>query len=114
METAKTLPPDKQAMLDKFKASSKSIKQYCLDENIPYHLMGYWQRKEKFLSTGKDKKFIKVSLRHAQGKKLKEPSVICQNKTELIFSNGNRIIFHDHVNMHELKELVSTISTTKR
>jgi hypothetical protein len=106
METTKKLPPDKQAMLDKFNSSGKSIKQYCLDENIPYHLMSYWQRKEKYLKTGKDKKFIKV--------KFKEPSQTAQNKTELIFSNGNRIIFHGHVNMNELKQLASTSSATNR
>lgn len=97
METGKLLPADKQAMLDRFKSSGKSIKQYCIDENVPYHLMGYWQRKEKFIETGKDKKFIKV--------KLKEPSTAVQNKTEVIYSNGNKIIFHGHVNMNELKQL---------
>ncbi len=97
MESIKTIPSDKQTMLDKYKASGKSIKQYCLEENIPYHLMGYWQRKEKFLATGKDKKFIKV--------KIKEPLALHQNKTELIFSNGNKIVFYGAININELKQL---------
>jgi rRNA pseudouridine-1189 N-methylase Emg1 (Nep1/Mra1 family) len=97
MEKIKSLPQDKQAMLEKWKTSGKSIKQYCLDENIPYHAMSYWQRKEKYLATGKDKKFIKV--------KLNSPSVINQNKTEIIYSNGTRIIFYGSTNVNELKQL---------
>lgn len=98
MEKINSLPQDKQAMLDKWKASGKNIKQYCIDENIGYHTMSYWHRKEKYLATGKDKKFIKV--------KIKEVPIADQSKTELIFNNGNRILFHYEVNMMELKHLV--------
>ncbi len=97
MEKIKSLPQDKQAMLDKWQTSGKSIKQYCLDENIPYHTMSYWQRKQKYLQSGKDKKFIKV--------KLSSASVINQNKTEIIYSNGTRIIFYGSTNVNELKQL---------
>jgi transposase-like protein len=97
METTKTLPAEKQAMLEKFKESGKSITQYCLEENISYHTLSYWHRKDKYLQTGKDKKFIKV--------KLKKPGSSYQNKTELQLSNGNRIIFHGQININELKQL---------
>ena len=61
METTKELPAEKQAMLEKWKTSGKRIKQYCMDESIPYYAMSYWQRKAKYLASGKDKKFIKVN-----------------------------------------------------
>ena len=100
MEKIKSIPTDKQAMIDKWRSGGKKINQYCLEENIGYHKMNYWMRKEKYLSSGGDKKFIKV--------KLKAPTIGYENKTELILSNGNRIIFHGHVNMDDLKQLSST------
>ena len=98
MEKIKSLPIDKQAMLEKWKASGKRIKQYCVEENIPYHTMSYWHRKEKYLAIGKDKKFIK--LKHSG-----QPTT-SQNKTEIIYGNGTRMVFYGSINMKELKQLV--------
>lgn len=98
MEQIKSLPQDKQAMLSKWKISGKSIKQYCIDENKSYHSMSYWHRKAKKIAMGNDKRFIKL--------KIKEASLSDQNTTEVIFNNGNKIIFHFQVKIHQLKELL--------
>jgi hypothetical protein len=99
MERTKSLPQDKQDMLDKLKLSGKSIKQYSVDKNISYHFLSYWHRKQRSLSTGRDKKFIKV--------KLSDPiPSLGQNKTEIIYSNGNRIVFYGSININELRQLV--------
>jgi hypothetical protein len=98
METTKELPVEKQAMLKKFKSSGKSITQYCREENIPYHLMSYWQRKEKYLQTVKDKKFTKI--------KLVSSKISDQNKIEIIYGHGTRIVFYGRINMNDLKEMI--------
>ena len=98
MEKIKSLPQDKQSMLEKWQASGKRIKKYCMEENIPYHTMSYWHRKQKFLTTGRDKKFIKI--------KLSEPVPSRHpTKTEIIYGNGNRIVFYGLTNVNELKRL---------
>jgi hypothetical protein len=74
---------DRFSMVDRWKASGKSIQSFCKSENISYHMFLYW--KKQYSKQNISKRFIKI--KSADILKVKD------SDCEIIFANGNRINF---------------------
>lgn len=99
MQTTVDKDYDKALMLKKWNASTKGMKAFCVEENIPYFSFQYWHRK---LTKGKrittPSKFIKVS-------PVFSPP-LDSNFCELHSANGLRLIFPGQVEASFLKQLL--------
>ena len=76
-------PEDRKQILDRWKESGKSVRQFCQDENININTFHYWRgqlKKEK--SSG----FIKLQ---SAG-----PAFQTAYYCEVTLRNGNRVLFH--------------------
>ena len=70
-------------LIERWQQSGKNIRQFCNDENIGYHAFHYWKKK---LQKQSDSGFIKL-----------KPSASKPGSSgsfELVFTNGNRVVFH--------------------
>ena len=86
---------DHQEMLDRWKASGKSIMAYCKKENISYYTFLYWRDK----LSKKKRRFIKLKIpvyRRTQS-----------HTCEIVFTNGNRINFPTRPEAVYLKALLA-------
>lgn len=88
---------ERQALIDRWKASGKSINAFCKQENVSYYTLLYWRKKLENQTPSKG--FIKIK----PTKNIKPNDSTC----ELIFSNGNRINFSICPEVVYLKELLS-------
>lgn len=85
------------SMVDRWKASGKSINSFCKAENISYHMFLYW--KKQYSKQTISKGFIKI--------KPVETLLSKESTCEIILSNGNRINFSMCPAATYLKELLS-------
>lgn len=84
-------------MIDRWKASGKSINSFCKEENVSYYMFLYWR--DKYLKQTKPSGFIKI--------KSAEAISIKDSTCEIVFINGNRINFNSHPEVSYLKELLA-------
>ncbi|WP_431216965.1 IS66 family insertion sequence element accessory protein TnpA [Puia sp. P3] len=85
------------ASIASWQASDRSLKQWCQDQGITYHVFHYWYRKyrdEHPESTGDDS-FVQLSVKP-------EVSASC----EVIFTDGTKIMFREAVSAQYLKSLL--------
>lgn len=96
MEHRLEIPRDKTEKIALWKRGVKGLRQYCMDENISFHLLQYWDRKIRKQNT--TSKFVK----------LKTIASIFEDKNycELIFTNGNRIVFNQKPEASFVKQLL--------
>jgi hypothetical protein len=83
MEIKSEKTNERLEMIDRWKASGKSISSFCKEENIPYFTFLYWR--DKLFKKNNRSGFVKIkpSVSH----KLKDTTC------EIIFTNGNRLNF---------------------
>lgn len=85
------------SMIDRWKASGKSIKAFCKEENISYHLFSYW--KKQYSKQNNPKGFIKI--------KPVDHLIAKDSTCAIILTNGHRITFSNRPEVGYLKELLS-------
>lgn len=88
---------DRQEMIDRWKASGKSIMAFCKEENISYFTFLYWR--DKLNNKPRRSGFIKL--------KRSTPKPTKTNPCDIIFANGNRINFSVPPEASYLKDLLS-------
>ena len=88
---------DRFSMIDRWKASGKSINTFCKEENISYHMFLYWRN--KYTRQTNPSGFIKI--------KSAKPISIKETTCEIIFANGNRVNFNSSPQASYLKELLT-------
>lgn len=86
----------KLAMIDSWQQSGLSQKQYCVEQNIPYHVFYYWYRQSRDKAAVTAPGFVQLST--------SLPAVGLH--AELVLSDGRRILFHQPVNAAFLKALL--------
>lgn len=74
---------ERNALLDRWKESGKSVRQFCQDENININTFHYWRSR---LKKEKPAAFIKLQ----PSENIFRAAVYC----EVMLSNGNRVLFH--------------------
>ena len=77
--------------------SDVSQKEWCSQQNIPYHIFHYWYRKYKDQQGTAEDKGAFVQLAITSG-----PAAGC----EVVFTDGTRIVFHQPVGVRYLKDLL--------
>jgi hypothetical protein len=83
------------AMITAWKQSGQNQKQFCLQNNIAYHVFHYWYKvyRNQQPATGS---FVALNLAAAQ-----------QANMELHLTDGRRIIFHHPVSADFLRALIA-------
>jgi hypothetical protein len=84
------------SMIVSWQQSGQSQKQFCLQNNIAYHIFHYWYkvyRSEQSVANGS---FVTVKV---------SPQV--QSNVELHLPDGRRIVFHQPVSADFLKALIA-------
>lgn len=97
MQNKSEIKAERLKMIDRWKASSKSVNSFCKTENISYHMFLYWRK--KFTGQTNPSGFIKI--------KPAEAIITKDTSCEIIFSNGNRINFNSRPEVIYLKELLA-------
>jgi hypothetical protein len=86
----------KLAMIAVWQQSGLSQKQYCLEQNIPYHVFYYWYRQSRDKADVTAPGFVQLCTSlPASGL-----------HAELLLTDGRRILFHQPVNADFLKALL--------
>ncbi len=85
------------AMIDRWKASGKSIMAFCKEENLSYYTFLYWR--DKLNNKPRRSGFLKINRQAIK--------IIKANGCEIIFATGNRINFSVPVEASYLKDLLS-------
>ena len=86
----------KYAMIQRWEQCGKRVVQFCKEENISYHFFHYWRRKFLKGKSASAGRFIKMK------PKTDFPS---GKYSEVILSNGNRIVFFQPTDVSVLKHL---------
>lgn len=85
------------ACIRSWQQSDVSQKEWCSQQEIPYHIFHYWYRKYKDRqgATGDKGAFVQLAMASA-------PATGC----EVVFMDGTRIVFHQPVAVQYLKDLL--------
>jgi hypothetical protein len=92
----------KQDMFDhinRWQQSALSQKQYCKQNNMPYHVFHYWYKRyrDEHDSGHQSSSFIPMNV---QSPALPGPVI------EVLLVDGTRLLFHQHVNSDYLKAII--------
>ena len=85
------------ACIRSWQQSDVSQKEWCRQQEIPYHIFHYWYRKYKDQQAPADGKGAFVQLAMTS-----RPATGC----EVVFADGTRIVFHQPVGAAYLKDLL--------
>ena len=96
MESREKVRDHQFAMITTWQQSGQSQKQYCLQNNIAYHVFHYWYKVFRNQTSADKGSFVAVNI----GTEL-QPNV------ELHLTDGRRIVFHQPVSAHFLKALIA-------
>jgi hypothetical protein len=100
MQSAEQLRQQNLAMIDAWQQSGLSQKQYCLQNNIAYHIFHYWYKRyrDKQAGNGGDPAgFIPLIVNGASS----------TGYVELQFPDGKKILFHGPVSVDYLKAMIA-------
>lgn len=84
------------AMIANWQQSGQNQKQFCLQNNIAYHVFHYWYKVYRSKQTVTDGSFVAVQI---------APQL--QANVEMHFTDGRRIVFYQPVSADFLKALVA-------
>jgi hypothetical protein len=98
MEIKSEKTNERLEMIDRWKASGKSINSFCKEENIPYFTFLYWR--DKLVNKKNRSGFVKIKPRVSLKVK---GTTTC----EIIFINGNRLNFSVPPDASYLKALLT-------
>lgn len=97
IKTSKEIIREQQfAMINSWQQSGQSQKQYCLQNNIAYHVFHYWYKVYRSEQDVTEGSFVAVKV---------SPQV--QANVELHLTGGRRIVFHQPVSADFLKALIA-------
>ena len=89
------------AMITLWKQSGQSQKQFCLQNNIAYHIFHYWyKRYRNEQSNSSEPAFIPLNVKPSFS------DATCAN-IEVVLADGKRILFHQPVSTDFLKAVIS-------
>jgi transposase-like protein len=100
MQSKEQLREQKFAMIAAWQQSGLTQKQYCIQNNIAYHVFHYWYKQYRArynLSDKKQSSFVQLQVQPSS-------SVAA---AELLLTDGRRLIFHQAVSSEYLKSLIS-------
>ena len=86
-------------MIESWRQSGLSQKQYCLQNNIAYHIFHYWYKRYRDQQSAKQANpgdFIPVTIN----------AVFSTAYVELQLPNGKKILFHQPVSIDYLKAMI--------
>ena len=81
--------------IEQWKQSNLSQKQYCEQYEITYHSFHYWLRRYKRKHNEQRGAFVQLQI---------QSELAC---TELLLTDGRRLVFHQPVSSSFLKQLIS-------
>jgi hypothetical protein len=95
-------PKLKQDMFDhisQWQQSALSQKQYCRQNNMPYHMFHYWYKRyrDEHGSNHQSSSFIPVNI---------QASTSSGAAIEVLLVDGTRLLFHGHVSSDYLKAII--------
>ena len=100
MQSSEQLRQQNLTMIDAWKQSGLSQKQYCLQNNIAYHIFHYWYKRyrDKQAARGSDPTaFIPLIVNGASS----------TGYVELQFPDGKKILFYGPVSVDYLKAVIA-------
>lgn len=97
MEIKSEKTKERLEMIDRWKASGKSINSFCKEENIPYFTFLYWR--DKLVKKNNRSGFVKIKARVSK--------ITKDNTCEIIFTSGNRLNFSAAPEAAYLKALLT-------
>jgi len=83
------------AMIGNWQQSGQSQKQFCLQNNIAYHIFHYWYKVYRNQLSAGSGSFVAINI---------APQL--QANVEMHFTDGRRIVFHQPVSAAFLKALI--------
>lgn len=96
MESRQQIREHHLSMIAAWRQSGQSQKQFCLQNNISYHVFHYWYKVYRSEQAVADGSFVTVKV---------SPPV--QANVELHLTDGRRIVFHQPVSADFLKALIA-------
>ena len=96
MEKNENNRQEKIAMIKRWQDGGLSQKDFCREEQIPYHIFHYWYKRVRAGENPVRKKFVKIPANHL---------ALSECRAEVHFANGTRIVLHGNVKVSELKQL---------
>jgi hypothetical protein len=96
MGSKEQLRQEKLAMIALWQQSGLSQKQYCLQNNIAYHIFHYWYKIYRADQSADSGSFVTLNIAPPP-----------QANVEIYFTDGRRIIFHQPVSADYLKALIA-------
>lgn len=96
MESKEQHRQEQFAMIAKWRQSGQSQKQFCLQNNIAYHIFHYWYKIYRAKQSAGTGSFVTLKI-------APQP----QATVEIYLTDGRRIIFHQPVSIDYLKALIS-------
>jgi hypothetical protein len=96
MESKELLRQRHFAMITSWQQSGQNQKQYCIQNNIAYHVFHYWYKVYRQAQSDGSGKFVTLSI-------TPQP----QANVEIQLTDGKRIIFHQPVSADYLKVLIA-------
>ena len=84
------------AMITSWKQSGQNQRQFCLQNNIAYHVFHYWYKVYRDEHSTQDGSFVALNIAAPQ-----------QADVEVHFADGKRILFHQPVSVTFLKALIA-------
>jgi hypothetical protein len=84
------------AMISSWQQSGQTQKQYCVQNNIAYHIFHYWYKVFREAQSAVSGSFVALNI---------APPL--QANVEIHFTDGRRIIFHQLVSADYLKALIA-------
>jgi len=84
--------------ISEWKQSGKSMKQYCRDNNISFDSFYYWYRKFSKIDSCNNEDFVPLKI-------INKPA-IKENKIEIHYPNGVKLLLTGGNNLSYLRELI--------
>lgn len=97
MESRQHIRDEQLAMIANWQQSGQSQKQFCLQNNIAYHIFHYWYKVYRNQQADHSGSFVAVKI----------AATASQSHVELQLTDGRRIVFHQPVSADFLKALIA-------
>lgn len=95
MQSKDELRRQQFAMIESWRQSGLNQKQYCEQNNIPYHVFHYWYKRYRDHQSKTAQAFIPVTVESSYS-----------GQIEIQYADGKRLIFHQAVSCDYLKALL--------
>jgi hypothetical protein len=96
MESRQQIREHYFSVITSWHQSGQNQKQFCLQNNIAYHVFHYWYKIYRNQASVNNGSFVAVNI-----------AVEHQSTVELHLANGRRLVFHQPVSADFLKALIA-------